>query len=305
MPARVASTQPRMVRACSAGISSWTPSFGLPQTSLGRLQLIGEHQQSCIVHTQERACADQCLGQGVHPPEHRGDLTLDATGSAIGSIKRAASSTSGTASACCTASIGRSCCSYQALARRCNSGTNVGSALLQVAAQHLGKQVVVAVPAPLVVEGDHKQVRPVERFQHRLAPLLTRHRIAERPAEALQDRGVQEKRLHRSRLPREHLFGEVVQHIAMSAGEGSQKRGDIGSALQRERGQLQSCNPAFRAALEGGDGLEAPGPAPSRPAEMRSLRRCQSVSRRHAPRRAALVPAAVPVGVAGQRGSPG
>ena len=70
-------------------------------------------------------------------------------------------------------------------------GGNVGSALLQVAAQHLGKQVVVAVPAPLVVEGDHKQVRPLERFQHRLTPLLTRHRIAEWSAEAFQDTGVQ------------------------------------------------------------------------------------------------------------------
>ena len=89
-----------------------------------------------------------------------------------------------------------------------------------MAAQHLGKQVMVAVPAPLVVEGDHKQVRPLERFQHRLAPLLLCHRIAEWPAEALQDACVQQKLLHRSGLPREHLVGEVVQHIAMAAGEG-------------------------------------------------------------------------------------
>src|SRR6266516_2185853 len=41
----------------------------------------------------------------------------------------------------------------------------------------------------------------------------------------------------------------------MSAGEGGEKPGDIGSALQRERGQLQSGNPAFGAALQGGNGL--------------------------------------------------
>ena len=130
-------------------------------------------------------------------------------------------------------------------------GNQCGFSLLQVAAQHFGKQVVVAVPAPLVVEGDHKQVRAIERFQHRLTPLLLHHGITERPTEALQDTGVQEKLLHRSGLPREHLVGEVVEYIAMAAGEGSQKPRDIGSALQREGGQLQASNPAFRATARG------------------------------------------------------
>ena len=66
---------------------------------------------------------------------------------------------------------------------------------------------------------------------------------------------MQEKLLHRGILSREHLVGEVVQHIAMAAAEGREKRGDIGSAPKRKRSQLQPGNPAFRAALEGGDGL--------------------------------------------------
>ena len=126
--------------------------------------------------------------------------------------------------------------------------------LLEVAAQHLGKQVVVAVPTPLLVQRGHKQVGPLEGLQYGLAPFLTGHRIAEWPAEALQETGMQEKLLHRGALPREHLFTQVVEHIAMTAGEGSQKRGDIGSALQRERSQLQVGNPALRAAFEGGNG---------------------------------------------------
>jgi len=124
-----------------------------------------------------------------------------------------------------------------------------------VVAQHLGKQVVVAVPTSLVIQRDDKQVRPLEHFQHGLAPLLTRHRIAERSAQALQETGAQQKRLHRLRLPREHLFREVVEHIAMAAGEGREKLRDIRSALQRERGQLQAGNPAFRATLEDGNGF--------------------------------------------------
>src|SRR5262249_6865856 len=152
-------------------------------------------------------------------------------GSAIGSIKRAASSASGTSRACCTASPGCSCRSYQALARRCKIGGNRGSRCCKVAAQHFGKQVGIAVPAPLFIEGHHKQVGPLERFQHGLASLMLSYGIAERPAEALQDTGVQEKLLHHLGLSCKHLVGEVVQYKAMTAAKGSKKRGDIGSAL--------------------------------------------------------------------------
>src|SRR6266516_2937244 len=98
-----------------------------------------------------------------------------------------------------------------------------------------GRQVVVAVPMPLLVQGDHKQVGPLERFQHGLTSLLFSHCIAEWSAEAFQETGVQEKLLHRGGLPREHLCGEVVEHIAMAAAEGRQKRRDISPALQRKR----------------------------------------------------------------------
>ena len=65
---------------------------------------------------------------------------------------------------------------------------------------------------------------------------------------------MQEKLLHLLGLPREHLVAQVIEHIAMAAAEGSEKCGDIGSALQRKRRQLQTCNPAFGVALESGDG---------------------------------------------------
>ena len=100
-------------------------------------------------------------------------------------------------------------------------GNPVALGVAQLCAKQLGEQVVVAVPAPLVVEGGHKQVRPLERFQHRLALLLPCHHIAERPAETFQDRGVQQKLLHRGVLPCEYLFGEVVEHKAVTAGESS------------------------------------------------------------------------------------
>src|SRR5207249_1765901 len=63
-----------------------------------------------------------------------------------------------------------------------------GLSLLEAALEHLGKQVVIAVPNSRLVEGDHKQVRTIEGFQHRLAPLLAGDRITERTTEPLQDR---------------------------------------------------------------------------------------------------------------------
>jgi hypothetical protein len=51
--------------------------FCLLQSSLGRLQLIGECQQSRVVDAQQRACAHQCLGEGIDPSKHRIELTLE------------------------------------------------------------------------------------------------------------------------------------------------------------------------------------------------------------------------------------
>src|SRR5437868_4001923 len=40
--------------------------FGLLHACLVCLKLIGEHEQICVVHSQEGTCMHQCLGQGVH-----------------------------------------------------------------------------------------------------------------------------------------------------------------------------------------------------------------------------------------------
>src|SRR5215469_2734144 len=173
-----------------------------------------------MIHTEERACAHECLGQGGQPPEYRIDLTL------IAHRERDRFDQAGS-----LYDIGHS----QRMLHRFNrqfmllvpgAGTTMqegwqrGLPLLEVTAQDFSKQVVVAIPKSLVVEGDHKEVRPVERLQHDLASPLTRYRITKWPAEAFQDTGVQEKLLHRWGLPRKHLVAQIVEHIAMAATEG-------------------------------------------------------------------------------------
>jgi hypothetical protein len=213
-----------MVRVCSAGIL---------QARLSSLQLIGEHQVGCLLDTEERVSAYQRLGKGVHPPAHRVDLTQVEDNGERDRFDQAG----------CEFDIGNSQGVLHRFGRQIvllvpgagpsmQCGDQCRRGLLQVVAQHLGKQVVIAIPTSLVIKRDDKQVCPVERFQHALAPLPLCHRLAERSAQALEDAGVQEKLLHHRRLPCEHLFAQVVQHIAMAAAKGSQKSGHIGSALQ-------------------------------------------------------------------------
>ena len=57
--------------------------------------------------------------------------------------------------------------SYQSLARRCSAGTTVGLLVQQARTQHVGEEVVVAVPPAAVVERDQEEVAPLERLQRR------------------------------------------------------------------------------------------------------------------------------------------
>jgi len=56
----------------------------------------------------------------------------------------------------------------------------VGRLVAQPRGQHVGKEVVVAVPATLVVERHHEQVGALEGFEHRGAVRITRECITQR-----------------------------------------------------------------------------------------------------------------------------
>ena len=58
-------------------------------------------------------------------------------------------------------------------------------------AQHVGKELVVAIPAPAVIKRDEEEVPAIERLQHRRAALVTSNGIAERASQPTQDRGLQ------------------------------------------------------------------------------------------------------------------
>jgi hypothetical protein len=144
--------------------------FGILQARLGRLKLIGVHEQYCVVHTQAWVCAYQYLGQGIQPLEYRVELTLECNWEHDWFDQAGRELDIGNGQCVLHRFGGQRVLLIPGTGTPMQYGYHCRLSLLQMASQHLGKQVVVAVPAPLLVEGDHKQVRPLERFQHGWLP---------------------------------------------------------------------------------------------------------------------------------------
>ena len=77
--------------------------------------------------------------------------------------------------------------------------------------------------------------------------------VAQRAGEPFEDRGLEQEVADVGGLAGEHLLGEVVDDVAVVAGETGDERAGVLAALHRQRGQLQRGDPAFGACLERGD----------------------------------------------------
>ena len=122
-------------------------------------------------------------------------------------------------------------------------------------AQQLCKEVVVAIPAPFVVQGDEEQIGALEAAPGSPGRSRGRRTASQRAAQAVENGCVEQERLHALGLPVQDFFDEIVQDEAVAAGERLDEAGEILLPLHGERGQLQAGDPAFGAALEGGDVL--------------------------------------------------
>ena len=142
-----------------------------------------------------------------------------------------------------------------------------GSFVEQVRVQDVSEEVVVAVPAPVVVERDEEQVRSVHGLEHRSAtpvadPLrYAADRVAQRAGEPIEDRGVEQEAAYVVGLPTEDLVGEVVDDEPVVASEPGDEACPVVAVAQREGRQLEGGDPSLRAGLErcevGGREVEA------------------------------------------------
>ncbi len=132
------------------------------------------------------------------------------------------------------------------------SGDEVRATATQLALQQVGEEVMIAIPAPLVVQRNKEEVGRQQALQQVGAVAAPGHGIAQVAVQPGQNRGVQQELLHRGRLAGQHLLGQVAQDEAVGSAEGLDKGRGIGAALQGKAGQLQAGGPPLGARGETG-----------------------------------------------------
>ena len=128
-----------------------------------------------------------------------------------------------------------------------------GSLVEQARPQHVGEELVVAVPPAAVVERDEEQVPAIERLERGLAPVLAGDGVAQRAGQRVEDRRLQQEAPDLFGLAVQDLLDQVVDDVAVVPGEARDEAGDVVSPLHRERRQLERGDPALGAPLQRGD----------------------------------------------------
>jgi hypothetical protein len=128
-----------------------------------------------------------------------------------------------------------------------------GVAPTELQAQEVGEEVVVAVPLALAVERDEEEVRALDAPQHLGRVVAPGDGVAQRRAQPIQDARAQQELPHVRRLPVEHLVGEVVDDVAVVAGEARHGRRGIVASAQSQSGEVQAGGPALGALDQAAD----------------------------------------------------
>ena len=136
-----------------------------------------------------------------------------------------------------------------------NLGEFRGSA--ETLTQQIAKEMVIAIPAPLLVERDDEQVGAFEVFQSLLCGYgsVAQYGFAERGAQTVENGCAQQESLYMFWLALEDFFEQVIEHKAVTAGEGLNESGCVSRSvpLHGQGCQLQTGNPALGALLQPGD----------------------------------------------------
>src|SRR5688572_20836038 len=96
-----------------------------------------------------------------------------------------------------------------------------GKALLESLPQQIRKEMVITVPAPLVVQRDDEQVGAFKIFQGFLAGTIRveQNRITQGATQTVEDGGTQQESLNSFGLLVQDFFNQVVHHEMVAAGE--------------------------------------------------------------------------------------
>ena len=129
-------------------------------------------------------------------------------------------------------------------------GHVVGLFVQQVRPKHVGEEMVIAIPTTAVIQRDKEQIRPLQRDESGPAVRLTGDRIAQWPAQTVEDRALQEKLSDTLGLALQDLLNEVVHDVPVVSRETGDKGAQVVASLHRQRCQLQRSDPALRALIQ-------------------------------------------------------
>jgi hypothetical protein len=126
-------------------------------------------------------------------------------------------------------------------------------AALELIVQQLAEEVMIAIPFALPAQGNHKQVGARELTQELGGTHPIRNRVAKRPCQRPQHRGLEQKPLRILSEARQGLLCQQVDDIAVTAPE----RLDVGvlvlPLLQGEGGEVDRRGPPFGTLDQYGD----------------------------------------------------
>ncbi len=91
--------------------------------------------------------------------------------------------------------------------------------------------MVIAVPTPLVVQGDDEQVGLFEIFQGLLPVVLAGERIAQGAGQSVEDGSLQQESLDAFGLLFQDFLDQIVQHETVAASERVDEAGNVFSPL--------------------------------------------------------------------------
>ena len=128
----------------------------------------------------------------------------------------------------------------------------------QLMEQEIPEEVVVAVPVPLVVQRDDERVRVLHLPQQVGRSARARDRVTELRAQPVEDGGGQQEVVDLGGLPVQDLRRQVVDDVAIVAGEGGDEVVGVVASPQREGGHVQAGRPPLGPVDEPGhvDGIE-------------------------------------------------
>src|SRR5689334_23331536 len=100
--------------------------------------------------------------------------------------------------------------------------------------------MVIAVPAPLVVQGNDEQIGMFEILQRFLPGSRPRsveqNGLTQRTTQAVKDGGTQQESLDVYRLLLQNFFNQIVHHKLMTAGERLNETSCVSLSLHGKRG---------------------------------------------------------------------